>query len=109
MMPLRAHYNGKTWICLVYLKTAVKITNLTHRDVMMKKELYQIYLSEFTARFCVWNVLSQLLMHLIHHHVGNTSTQLYLIGVSISLLYISTIFGGAIRDYTQNEKIVVMQ
>lgn len=74
----------------------------------MNKQTRQIYFSEFTARFCTWTVLSQLLIHLIHIHWQNTAAQFYIVGLSISLLYISAIFGGIIRDYLFDGQIVIM-
>lgn len=75
---------------------------------MKQSELYQIYFSEFTARFCTWAVISQLLVHFIHIHWQTSAQQLYVVGVSISLLYISAIFGGLIRDYLFESQIVIM-
>lgn len=67
--------------------------------IMNRKEFLQIYTSEFTARFCTWAVLSQLLVHLMHIHWKTSSEQLSIIGISISMLYLSAICGGIIKDY----------
>lgn len=75
---------------------------------MENKECYQVYFSEFTARFCTWSILSQLLMHLISVHWKTPAQQLYIVGAGISLLYMSTIFGGLIRDWLFAGKQVVM-
>lgn len=75
---------------------------------MKNKDFNQVCLSEFTARFCVWAVISQLLVHLIHIHWKTASAQLYIVGISISMLYISAIFGGIIRDYLFDGRPVIM-
>lgn len=74
---------------------------------MEKKERYTVYLSEFTARFCTWSILSQLLMHLIGIHWKTESQQLYIVGASLSLLYMSAIFGGLLRDWLLHGKQVI--
>jgi POT family proton-dependent oligopeptide transporter len=74
----------------------------------MKKEAYLIYLSEFTARFCTWSILSQLLMHLTSIHWKTEPQQLYVIGASLSLLYMSAILGGSIRDWLFAGKQVIL-
>lgn len=75
---------------------------------MENKECHLVYLSEFTARFCTWALVSQLLMHLMSTHWQTPSQQLYIVGASISLLYMSAIFGGLIRDWLLVGKQVVI-
>ena len=76
---------------------------------MQHKEFYLVYFSEFVARFCTWTILSQLLIYLINTHWEETpSQQLYLVGASLSLLFISALFGGLIRDWLFVEKVVVI-
>lgn len=75
---------------------------------MENRECYLVYLSEFTARFCTWSILSQLLMYLISIHWKTESDQLYIVGASISLLYMSAIFGGLVKDWLLPGKQVVI-
>ncbi len=75
---------------------------------MVRKEFYLIYFCEFTARFCTWVIISQLLMHLLAMHWQTSSQQLYMVGASLSLLFISAIFGGIIRDWLGSGKLVVI-
>jgi proton-dependent oligopeptide transporter, POT family len=75
---------------------------------MENKERYLVYLSEFTARFCTWSILSQLLIHLISIHWKTEAQQLYIVGASLSLLYMSAIFGGLVRDWLLPGKQVII-
>jgi POT family proton-dependent oligopeptide transporter len=75
---------------------------------MKHKELLLTYLSEFTARFCTWALLSQLLVHLIAEHWGNMPQILYIVGASLSLLYLSAIIGGVVKDWLFTEKQIVL-
>ncbi len=75
---------------------------------MERKELYLVYFSEFTARFCTWAILSQLLMHLIGIHWQTSTQQLYMVGAAVSVLYMSTMFGGFLRDWLLLGKFVVL-
>ena len=59
----------------------------------------QLFLTEFIVRFCTWSLLSQLLIHLTNMHWGNEPQKLYLIGASLSLLYINAICGGLTSDW----------
>jgi dipeptide/tripeptide permease len=75
---------------------------------MEKNDCNLVYLSEFTARFCTWSILSQLLMHLTSIRWTTEAQQLYIIGASISLLYMSSILGGLIRDWLFVGKQVII-
>jgi proton-dependent oligopeptide transporter, POT family len=72
------------------------------------KEIALVYLSEFTTRFCVWTILSQLLIHLLKIHWAGEAGLLYIMGASLSLVYLSTLFGGLIKDYFFEEKQAVI-
>lgn len=71
---------------------------------MKANELKIIYLSELTARFCTWSILSGLLIHITKSEWVTSSTGLYIIGTSLSLLYLCAILGGIIKDRFFNEK-----
>ena len=75
---------------------------------MKNKENYLIYFSEFTARFCTWAILSQLLMHLMSIKWRTEYQQLYIMGASLSLLYMSAILGGFVKDWLFTGKQVVL-
>lgn len=64
----------------------------------MNRNLFSTYCSEFTSRCCTWLLLSQLLVYLIDSHYANVSQQYFIVGASLSLIYLSTIIGGLIRD-----------
>ena len=73
-----------------------------------KSTLLRIYLSEFVARACTWTLCSQLLVHLMKTHFETSAAQLYLVGASISVLFLSTIIGGLIRDFILRERQLIM-
>lgn len=66
-----------------------------------------VYLSEFVTRFCIWSVLSGLLVHLTQFHWVTMPKALYIVGISFSLLYLSSILGGVIKDHLFEEKIAI--
>lgn len=71
---------------------------------MKKNSLTLIYLSEMTVRFCTWTVLSGLLIHITKSEWVTTSKGLYIMGTSLSLLYLCSILGGFIKDRFFNEE-----
>ena len=77
------------------------INNTQYNDIKL------ICLSELTVRFCTWSILSGLLIYITRSQWVTMPTALYIMGSSLSLLYLCSILGGFIKDQFFNEKQII--
>lgn len=86
----------------------VPLVNMMKDFFMKNRIVILVYLSEFTARFCTWTLLSQILLYLFAQRGFSMDRSIFVVGACISLAYLSTLVGGVVRDSALTEKQCVV-